>query len=108
MQQAAQMQQHAVATENVPENLPENLQGAPGFTIVSDMPKGMHMTYYSSTTDASGCTRTVSYSSDGSDAAPKMTRAASDSCDAVKPNGMAIPAKAEKPAEQSAVPGQKV
>lgn len=100
MQRAAQMQQHAVAAGNA--------QGAPGLTVVGDMPKGVHMTYYSSTTDANGCTRTVSYSSDGSGAVPKLTQAASDGCGAARPNNAAIPAKVEKPVEHSAAPGQKV
>lgn len=99
-QQAVQMQQEAVAHGSG--------QAAPGFTVVGDMPKGMHMTYYSSTTDANGCTRTVSYSSDGTGAAPKLTKASSDSCDAVKPGNAAIPAKAEKPAAQPVAPGLKV
>lgn len=100
-QQAAQMQQDAVAHDG-------DVQAAPGFTVTSDMPKGMHMTYYSATTDANGCTRTVSYSSDGSGAAPKLTKAASDACDAAQPNNHAIPAKAEKPAVQPVAPGEKV
>jgi hypothetical protein len=103
-QQAAQMQQHAVANGAV--------SGAPGLTVVGDMPQGMHVTYYSSSTDASGCTRSVSYSSDGKGAAPKMTQAASDNCDAAARNPGAVPAKAEKPVEQPAAqapaPGQKV
>lgn len=99
-QQAAQMQQHAVAAGGA--------QGMPGFTVAGDMPKGMHVTYYSSNTDANGCTRTVSYSSDGSGEAPKLTQAASDGCNAAKPGGAAIPAKVEKPAAQPATPGQKV
>ncbi|MEJ2409311.1 MAG: hypothetical protein P8Y48_08225 [Novosphingobium sp.] len=105
MQRAAIMQQEAVARGDA--------QGAPGFMVTGDMPRGMHMTYYSATTDANGCTRTVSYSSDGSGAAPKLTKAASDACDAVQPNTRAIPAKAERPAAQpsdklAGVPGQKV
>lgn len=98
--QAAQMQQHAVATSG-------NAAGAPGLTVVGDMPEGMHVTYYSSTTNANGCTRTVSYSSDGSGAAPKVVEAASDGCDAVKPNGATIPVKTEAPAKAPAV-GQRI
>ena len=104
-QQAAQMQQEAVAHGQVAD------QTMPGFTVAADMPKGMHMTYYSATTDANGCTRTVSYSSDGSDAAPKLTQAVSDGCGAVQPSTRAIPAKVEKvekPAVESAAPDQKV
>lgn len=100
-QQAAQMQQQAVAHGAA-------AQAAPGFMVAGGMPKGMQVTYYSATTDANGCTRSVSYSSDGSGAAPQLTRAASDGCDAVQPNSHAIPAKAEKPAVQPGVSGQKV
>jgi len=92
VQQAALMQQHAGANGNA--------AGEPGFTAASDAPQGMHMTYYSTSTDASGCTRSVSYSSDGSGEAPKMTQAASDGCDAARPGNQAIPAKAEVPAAQ--------
>lgn len=94
MQQAAmmQMQQQAVARGDEKD--------VPGFVMTGDMPKGAHVTYYSSSTDANGCTRSVSYSSDGSGAAPKMTQAASDSCEAVTPSTKAIPAKAEKPVER--------
>ena len=96
--QAAQMQQQAVTAASA-----QGSQQAPGvtpdFTMVGAMPKGMHMTYTSTTTDAHGCTRTVSYASDGSGAAPKMTQAASDRCDAVTPNSTPIPARAETPAQ---------
>ncbi|MEE4454619.1 hypothetical protein [Novosphingobium resinovorum] len=104
-QQTAQMQQQAVASG-------ANGSSAPGFTVAGDMPQGMHVTYYSSSTDASGCTRSTSYSSDGSGAAPKVTQAASDGCDAVQPHASgiqaAIPAKAEAPVEQAPPPGRKV
>ncbi|MCT2399088.1 hypothetical protein [Novosphingobium mangrovi (ex Huang et al. 2023)] len=99
-QQAARMQQEAVVHGAAP--------AAPGFTLAGDMPRGMHVTYYSSTTDASGCTRTISYSSDGSGAAPRLTKAASDGCDAAAPDTAVVPAKAVKPAGQPAAPGQKV
>ncbi len=102
MQRAAMMQQHAVAGGS------SSTGGVPGFTVVGDMPQGAHVTYYSSSTDANGCTRSVSYSSDGSGAEPKMTQAASDGCDAAKPQFQAIPAKAEAPVEQAPPPGRKV
>jgi len=104
--QAAQMQAQAAATPAVAGN------AAPGFTMVGDMPQGMHVTYYSSTTSADGCTRTVSYSSEGSGTAPKMVQAASDACDAADASGSAmpaaIPAKAEAPAKAPEALGQKV
>ena len=98
MQRAALMQQHAA----------QNGTGAPGFVAAGDMPPGMHMTYYSSSTDANGCTRSVSYASDGSGKAPQMTQAASDGCDAARPGTQAIPAKVEAPAPQQDAPGRKV
>lgn len=94
---AAQMQQQAVANGDAAHG---DAGGVTGLVMTGDMPKGAQVTYYSSSTDANGCTRSVSYSSDGSGAAPKMTQAASDSCEAVTPSTKAIPAKAEKPADQ--------
>ena len=52
-----------------------------GVTLTGDLPKGMHFSYVSSTTDASGCTRTVRYSSDGTEAQPKVTKVSSGTCD---------------------------
>lgn len=100
MQRAALLQQHAVATGG-------DASGAPGLTVVGDMPAGMHVTYYSSTTNADGCTRTVTYSSNGSGAAPKVVQAASDACEAARPNGTAIPAGTEAPAKAKPI-GEKV
>ena len=101
---AAQMQQQAVAGGHA--------QGAPGVILAGDMPAGSHVTYYSSSTDARGCTRSVSYISDGSGAAPKMTQAASDGCDAAGATNRAIPAtlpaRIEPAAEQQVPPGRKV
>ncbi|TCM18799.1 hypothetical protein EDF56_104333 [Novosphingobium sp. PhB165] len=110
MQQAASMQAHAAQMQQQAVANGTAQQGVPGFTMVGDMPKGAYVTYYSSTTDAKGCTRSVSYSSDGSGTEPKMTQAASDSCEAVTPSNKAIPAKAEKPVEQpkQALPGQTI
>lgn len=97
---AARMQQQAVATGGA--------SAVPGLVMTGDMPKGAHVTYYSSSTDADGCTRSVSYSSDGSGAAPRMTQAASDGCDAAKPGTAAIPAKIDKAVEQQVPPSRKV
>jgi len=52
-----------------------------GLTLVGDLPQGTHFSYFSATTDANGCTRTVQYSSDGSGAEPKVTRASSGNCE---------------------------
>lgn len=110
MQQAASMQAHAVQMQQQAVAHGDGQQGMPGMVMVGDMPQGAHVTYYSSSTDANGCTRSVSYSSDGSGAAPKMTQAASDACEAVAPSDKAIPAKAEKPVEQpkQAVPANTI
>ncbi|MDE8653013.1 hypothetical protein [Novosphingobium album (ex Liu et al. 2023)] len=80
---------------------------APGLVMAGNLPQGAHFSYVSTTTDASGCTRTVSYNSDGSGAAPKMTQAASDGCDAANPGGAAIPAKVEASGSVRAMSGQK-
>ncbi|WP_246543371.1 hypothetical protein [Novosphingobium profundi] len=69
----------------------------PGFAMAGTLPQGVQVSYYSSSTDASGCTRSVSYSSDGSGAAPRMVQAASDSCEAAEAPQRAIPAKVEAP-----------
>ncbi|WP_179562901.1 hypothetical protein [Sphingomonas sp. R3G8C] len=111
-QAAAMMQQVALMQRAAMANAAAAPAGAaPGVTVagMGNLPKGVHMTYVSSTTDASGCTRTVSYSSEGgADAAPRVTQAASDACSAVKPNTQAVPAKAEAPAAPAATVGQKV
>ena len=99
-QQAALMQQNAIAAGAGTHN--------PGFTVVGNMPEGMHVTYYSSTTSADGCTRTVSYSSDGSGASPKVVQAASNTCDAAAPNGATIPVKANPTLTAPKAPGQTV
>jgi len=98
--QARQSVQHAVANGDAQAT-------APGVTMVGTMPAGVHVSYYSSSTDANGCTRTVAYSSDGSSAQPKVTQAASDGCEAAKPNGTAIPVKAEA-APAASLPAHKV
>lgn len=102
MQQAALVQQQALASGEA---------GAPGVTMAADAPRGMHVTYYSSSTDARGCTRAVSYSSDGSGAQPKMTQVASDSCEGADRQPV-IPAKAQVPAGHpdatQTAPGRKV
>lgn len=97
MSQAAQLQRQAIVAASAPGGSATQL--APGITMVGAVPKGMHMTYTSTTTDARGCTRTVSYASDGSGAAPKVTQAASDACDAATPRETPIPARAPAPAE---------
>lgn len=86
LQQMAAMQQAAV------EAGATAAAAGPGMTFVGSLPAGAHVSYYSSTTDANGCTRTVQYSSDGNGAAPKVTRASAGSCDAA--SGEAAPTRA--------------
>lgn len=92
MQQAARLQHEALARGSATN---------PGMAMTSmtNLPQGMHMTYVSTTTDSSGCTRTVSYSSDGStQAAPRLIEAASDACHAATSGNQPVAAKAETPA----------
>ena len=98
MQRAAMMQQHAAAMQQQIIAASANGRAVPGLTMTGDMPKGMHVTYVSSTTDANGCTRTVSYQSDGGTAAPTLTKASSDGCDAAGSGAEPIQAKASVPA----------
>ena len=87
MQQVAQMQRQAAAAG-----------AAPGQVVVSgQMPAGSTYSYtVVSTTSGKGgnCTQTVEYSSDGKSAEPKVTRASSGDCDAVKQSDKPIPAAA--------------
>jgi hypothetical protein len=63
MQQFAALQQAAA----------EGATAVPGaVTLVGSLPAGAHVSYFSSTPDARGCTQTVQYSSDGSGAQPKV------------------------------------
>jgi hypothetical protein len=90
MQQMAALQQAAAQAGDA----------APGaVTLVGDLPAGAHVSYYSATTDANGCTRTVQYSSDGSGAEPRVTRASNGSCDATTSSD-AAPTPATAPAPQ--------
>lgn len=98
MQQAAMMQAHAARMQQQAAAQDAPSGGSP-LVMTGVMPKGAQVTYYSTSTDANGCTRAVSYSSDGSGSAPKITQAASDRCEAVSPSTRTIPAKVERPAE---------
>ena len=88
MQQMAAMQQAAAAGGD----------GSGGIALVGNLPAGAHVSYFSSTTDASGCTRTVQYSSDGSGAEPQVTRASAGNCDAAASEADPTPAAAPAPA----------
>jgi hypothetical protein len=99
-QQAAVMQQNAIAAGAATP--------APGLTLVGHVPEGVHVTYYSSTTSADGCTRTVSYSSNGRGTAPKIVQAASDACTGVAPRDATIPVNSPPAMTAPEVPGQTV
>ena len=89
MQQVAAMQEAALKAG----------PGQPGqLTVVGNLPAGTHYTYVSSTTDASGCTQTVEYSSDGSNAQPQVTRTSAGSCDKATSDAP-VPASAPKAPE---------
>ena len=82
---------------------------APGETIlVGNLPAGAHYTMVSSTTDSIGCTRTVRYSSDGSGAAPQITRASAGTCDAVQDRPEPLLVNAPAPAAERRAPGVEV
>lgn len=99
LQQAALMQKNTIASGAA--------MPAPGLTLVGNLPEGAHVTYYSSTTSADGCTRTVSYSSNGGGTAPKIMQAASDAC-TVAPHDATIPVNATPAMTAPEAPGQTV
>ena len=80
---------------------PQQAEGATaapgGVTLVGNLPAGAHVSYYSSTTDASGCTQTVQYSSDGSGAEPRVTRASAGNCDSAARDAGPTPTAAPAP-----------
>lgn len=63
--------------------LEQGVPAAPGVIMTGNLPQGVHFSYVSTTVDANGCTRTVSYASDGSGAAAELTEASSSGCDAM-------------------------
>ncbi len=105
-QQQALIRQ-ANALEQAAAHAGAGAPGAPGVTLVGDLPAGTHFTYVSSTTDANGCTRTVEYSSDGKSQQPKVTKTSAGSCDAAEPEAAPVTASAAAPAQPQA-PGVKV
>lgn len=94
--QQAMMQQVAAMERAAAER---GTMAAGGLTVVGNLPAGARYSYYSSTTDANGCTQTVQYSSDGSGAQPKVTRASAGSCDAAATTP-AAPTAASAPAPE--------
>jgi hypothetical protein len=97
VRQQAMMQQMAAMQQAAAEAGATTAAG-PGVAFVGNLPAGAHYSYYSSTTDANGCTQTVQYSSDGSGDAPKVTRASAGSCDAAAGEAVPTPATAPEPA----------
>lgn len=88
MRQVAEMQQAAAAS---------GAQAQPGQVLVSgNLPAGSSYSYtvVSSSNGGSGCTQTVEWRSDGSSAQPKVTRASSGDCDAVRMNDKPVPVSA--------------
>jgi hypothetical protein len=94
MQQVAAMEQAAAQA------------GTNGVTLVGDLPAGTQFTYVSSTTDANGCTQTVRYSSDGSNAEPKVTRTAAGNCDKATSDAPVTASAVKQPEPEG--PGTKV
>lgn len=90
MQQLAALQQAAA----------QGGAAGPGqVAFAGNLPAGAHFSYVSSTTDARGCTQTVQYSSDGTGAEPRVTRASAGNCDSAARE--AAPAPAAAPAPES-------
>lgn len=105
LRQQAMMQQMAAMRAAAAEGR----AAAPGaVTMVGNAPAGAQVSYFSSTTDASGCTRTVRYSSDGSGAAPQITRASAGTCDAVQDRPEPLLVNAPAPAAERRAPGVEV
>ena len=75
--------------------------GGVTLTNAAGEPVGVaHYSYVSSSTDANGCTQTISYNSDGQSAQPKVIRTVSEGCSAAAKAGVTptAAATAEKPA----------
>jgi cellobiose-specific phosphotransferase system component IIB len=108
MQRAALLQQAAASGSGQATSAQATPgQATSGLTMVGQMPEGTHVTYYSSSTDANGCTRSVSYSSDGASAQPRVTQASSDACDAATSGNTVTQAKAVVADAAKNAPGHK-
>jgi hypothetical protein len=93
MQRAAMMQRAA------------QTGGAP-MTLVAgkSMPGTVSYSYVSTTTSEGGCTRTVSWSTDGANAQPKMTKTSAGSCAGTSAHDPAQPLQAVAPAAPTVLP----
>ena len=99
MRQVAEMQARAQQQVRVAQQGRAGSQ--PGQIVVStNAPAGSYSFTSVTTTSADGCTETVQYRSDGSGAEPKVTRASSGACSAVRKNAPPVPAAA--PARKAA------
>ncbi len=95
LQQVAEMQRQAATSGVQPGQVPGQIM------VSTNVPAGGNYRYTvvtSTSGNGKSCTQTVEYSSDGKSPEPKITRASSGDCDAVKPNDKPIPATA--PARQ--------
>lgn len=100
MRQVAEMQRYAQQQQILAAQQRGN-GGQPGQIVMStNAPAGSYRFTSVTTTSAGGCTETVEYHSDGSGAEPKVTRASSGDCRAVKRNAPPVPASA--PAQKAA------
>ena len=99
---AAMRERHAQIMQRVAEvQRAAAASGQPDQVVVSgNLPAGTSYSYtvVSSSNGRNACTQTVQWRSDGSGAQPKVTRASSGDCDAVKMN--------ERPAPVSTMPKQ--
>lgn len=97
MQQVAEMQRQATASGSQGNQMPGQI------VVSTNAPAGSSYSYTvvtSTSANGKSCTQTVEYSSDGKGAEPKVTRASSGDCDAVKPNENPVPAAAPAPVQQ--------
>jgi hypothetical protein len=109
-QQAQAMMQRAAAMQAAAANgaQPDKVPGM--VTVSSNLPAGSyHYEFVSTTTGNGGCTQSVSWSSDGSGAQPKMTRASTGDCGPAK-NGAAatVPVSTEAQPAAPIVPAKRV
>ncbi len=102
---AAMRQRHAQMLQRVAELQRDAAASAQSGRIMvsGDRPAVSSYSYtvVSSSNGGSTCTQTVQWSSDGSSAAPKVTRASSGDCDAIQMNERPVPAAARS---KSALP----
>jgi len=95
---AAMRQRHAQMLQRVAELQRDAATSAQSgrITVSGDLPAASSYSYtvVSSSNGRNTCTQTVQWSSDGSSAAPKVTRASSGDCDAIQMNERPVPASA--------------